>query len=131
MDPLQAMLSAVRLAAGIRAAALERVGEIDAQADPDAYDYASRMLRQTNRELWQASKATIDAGVAERYVRMAERVGGALSAAIEAGLAVAAEAFGDALTPELRQAIVTAQLGRLESFEVEGEDITDRKELAA
>lgn len=120
IDPMEAMLSGVRLAAGIRAsylADLEGVGD-----DAKRYEYLRLELRRANRELVQASEATIRAGVAERYVRAAERIGDLVAAAFEDGLSVLAEALGvEVLTVELRKRALGRALSRLESFEaVEG-----------
>ena len=132
IDPMEAMLSAIRLAAGIRQSYLVEMTEVDAAKDPEKYERLRLALRQANRELAQTSGETVRAGVAERQVRLAERIGGALSAAIEEGLAVLREALGDALTPELVAKMVGTTLARLESFEgqafEEPEQIPERVE---
>lgn len=122
VDPARAMLSAVRLHAGIRQHYLEALAELNG-ADGDETKAAALVLevRATNRELSQIAKACADAGVADRMVRMAERMGAMLSAAMEDALAV----LGDVVTPELRAKVVRTYVARLESLEGSAEELDD------
>jgi hypothetical protein len=119
IDPARAMLSAVRLAAGIRQSYLDQM----AQTGDDEKKQGALMaeVRSSNRELWQAAKACSDAKVAERLVWMAERQASMLAAAIADGLE---QAFGDLATPERQAIFARVTRARLESLEGSAEDMT-------
>jgi hypothetical protein len=119
IDPARAMLSAVRLAAGIRQSYLDAMAE--AGDDEKKQGALMAEVRSSNRELWQAAKACSDAKVAERLVWMAERQASMLAAAIADGLE---QAFGDLATPERQATFARVTRARLESLEGSAEEMT-------
>jgi hypothetical protein len=124
VDPLEAILSGVRLAAGIRDSYMTELGQVPPE-DDEKFERLRIELRRSNRELVQAGKAAVDAGVAERLVQLHERIAGALSAAVEVLLAqFVSKMLGRPLTDDERRTAVAIVVGRLETFEGEAEDIT-------
>jgi hypothetical protein len=118
IDPARAMLSAVRLAAGIRQSYLDAMAEA---GDDEAKQGALMAeVRSSNRELWQAAKACSDAKVAERLVWMAERQAAMVSAAI---VDAVEQAFGELATPERMAVVARTSRARLESFEGSAEEM--------
>jgi hypothetical protein len=106
VGPLDALLLAVRLAAGSVA-----YYRLKLQAVPEGTDVPATLVEGYERSLdrlTRSSKAAVDGGVAERQVRIAERVAERISLAAEEAMAELelapaqrsrfAEAFGRALT---------------------------------
>lgn len=126
-SPLDAMQESVDLARGLvmyyrhelasaAAAKPPRLERIEELRDP--YADAIKLERDV-------SKAAIDAGIAERRQRLAERQAELLAAAIADGLQ---EAFGDLATPERRARFAHVVRGRLLVLEA-GEGPVDRPAL--
>jgi hypothetical protein len=121
VDPLQAMLYTVRRTSQIAMYCRLRVGAVeqDEQVRDGQVHIWARLEVEALRELNRFSKAAVDAGVAERLVRVAERDGERLAMAFSDALAV----MGDAVTPELRAKAVRVYSDRITRLEDERDDV--------
>lgn len=105
INPLDGLLYTVRRASGL-ASWYRMHAEARTMAGENPEPYAS-LERDALGDLAKWAKMAIDAGVAERQVRIAERMGERLSAAFEAALA-AMVAAGVAMSGEQRMIAVRA-----------------------
>jgi hypothetical protein len=131
VTPEAAILSCVSVSIGLRDSYLSELAAFDGEGG-DRYEFLRLEARRATREAAMNAKAAIDAGVAQRLVALAERTGAAVSASIEDGLAALRrrlEARGFELTEQDRAVFIASALHRLESFEGQAEDITDRPAL--
>lgn len=114
-DPAELMLAAIRTSTAHCELVAGRVYSLPADAT-DALEW-HRVLDRCQRTAAEAAARGVALNLQERRARTAERIGAAISGALEAGLA----ALGDALTPELRQRMITHTLDYLETLE-DGDD---------
>lgn len=117
VNPLDALLYAVRRASGM--AAWFRL-EAEAEAMVGKANGALDNERLALADLAKWAKMAIDAGVAERQVRIAERMGERLSAAFEAAIG-ALVAAGVELTGDQRMLAVRTYAGELARHEGGGD----------
>lgn len=113
VDPLSSVLQAVRLAAGATAYYRVQLASLGLEAPPALVEDYERSIERQAR----IAKLAVDAGVAERLVRIAERTAEQIALAAEEALA---EVGADA---ELRRAFAAAfsrSLARLEEAPIEG-----------
>jgi hypothetical protein len=92
IEPTDALLSMVRMAAGHVAYFQSRIQE-DGGKDGPLFD----LLRASMKDTAQFSKMALDANVAERRVKLAERIGAMLSAAFEDGIRAVFDGLGRGL----------------------------------
>lgn len=120
-DPLDGLLQVIRGAAGQVAhanALVERETE-QAKAGPS---FALQMLKESQSELAKYCKMALDAGIADRRVRIAQRHGELIAGAIERAMGRMAEEW----TPKRRAEFagyVEAEMLRLERGETEEDDV--------
>lgn len=87
VDPADALLQAVRRTAGLCAYFNQRVSELKVEPEePEQLSEWVRMEAEATERLARFSKSALDAGIAERRVRMAERAGELISTALERAL---------------------------------------------
>jgi hypothetical protein len=118
-DPTDLMLAEVR-ATSAHAAFVDRLVMAmheDGKTLPGDIVEWHKLLDRLRRTAAETSHRAIALGLEERRVRMVERLGGVLSASVEAMLVYFAEQLGDALTPEIRQGGLNHLFAALESFE--------------
>lgn len=129
LSPIDAMAESVKLAAGLcdyyrhqlstAATRLDEAGELS--PDIKRIEELRPQYAEAIRLERDCAKAALDAGVAERQQRLAERQATLLAAAIADGLQAA---FGDLATPE-RRALFAQELGsRLMVLEYDDDPLT-------
>jgi hypothetical protein len=112
VSPIDLLLTIVRMTAGQIAHATREVSELDRLHDDAGRPvFWLQMQIEALRRGAQFSKMALDAGVAERQVRLAERVGAMLSGALEDAL------NGEDLPAEARARIVERFSGGLALLE--------------
>jgi hypothetical protein len=131
-SPVDAMEEAVRLSRGLVAFYRFELATAAAPAkgrkSPDLVRIAELAQPYTEaiRLERDVAKAALDAGVAERRQRLAERQAQLLAAALADGLA---EAFGELATPERRTPFAAVVERRLLVLEAEADDVLEGREL--
>jgi hypothetical protein len=118
-DPLDALLQAVRLASGAVA-----YWRLQLHEEPDPPERLREGFRLAVLDLAKISKAAVDAGVAERVVKITERMAEQITLAAEEGLA--------ALKLDVAQRTLFARVFAQALERLEGEPIVGQaKQLAA
>lgn len=118
VNPLDALLYTVRRASGL-SSWYRMHAEARMMAGEDPQPYAG-LEQQALNDLAKWAKMAIDAGVAERQVRIAERMGERLSAAFEAAISALVGA-GVELSGEQRMLAVRTYAGELARHEGGGD----------
>lgn len=129
VEPIDAMLYTVQRGSAIAVYCRRRVATLeegDRVKDGDVNLWARLELEALDR-LARYAKMALDAGVAERRVQMAERLGGMLAAAAEDALAV----LGDVVTDAMRRKFVSAFASRLAVLEAHDDGGDDPPRLRA
>lgn len=109
VDPLEALLQCVYRAAGVAAWLRLKVESLDGELDPDSAWV--RLQGEWTDKQARYAKMAIDAGVSERKVRIMERTGQRIAAALDDAVAPLD------LPPEARAAVVERFVTRLQVLE--------------